>query len=1112
MWMKLPLGIRSIRSLTRLALPLAILAGLPGGAAAQNPGPYLAVAHSSGRTARFDTVNVSTLQDGASGGNYRKVVASPDGRRFYLADLAGQRIRVFDVASLVVGANVALPHQPLDIAITPDGTSLWVAASGAQAAVVIDTTTLAVTATIPVGMSATGIAITRDGQRALVVGDTAKVTVLDVATRTVVGSIPLTAPGYEVAVHPNGHRAYVTLKSTGELSVVDLDAGAEATTIDLAYEPFGLAVSPSGFLVYVVGRPSSGTGSALIIVDAATATVIDAIPGTGLASNVAFNRDGSRVYVTGMTDGAAFSIMDGASLAILSNHSTGFLGSEGLALGPPIIRDSCCNVLITSDADLTTLGFGAFVPIYHGTLITGSVNTSRTLSLLSNGTTRTEGVIEAFAVSQTFSGGVVGEGVLVKRGLGRLTLAGDITHTGGTRVEAGVLDVTGNHTSTVTLAAASTTLTGSGTIATIQATAGKVDLLDEVLHAGQVTLASGAALNLFATAPGSYPRLHVTGTATIADAILSINLSAPAYPTPGTALTLVTNAVGQFRDKPEGWTTTLPNGQLLRLTYHGGSGSDVVLMAEGPPTLAAVGDRTIVQDSTLGPITLAVADDFTTPGALTITATSSNQALVPNASLQIGNTPGARTLTATPLFGTTGQTTITITVTDEINLQVQQTFVLTVIPTRSYYLAEGATGGFFSTDILLANPNDAAAPITMTFSKDDGTVVAQQMTLPATSRTTVRVNEIAGMEAAAFSTTVVSTSGAPLVVERTMWWDASGYGASTEKAGAEGSTTWYFADGSQGYFHTYLLLFNPNVTATVARVTYLMEDGPAIQHDYPVPAGTRVTVDAGELPELLNRSFGTRIEFGLPALAERAMYFGETPLYAGGAAAAGVTTPATSWYLAEGATGSFFDTFVLIANPNDEAANLTVTYLLDNGQPIVKPHPLAAHQRLTLNIATEDPALRNAAVSTRVESDRPVVVDRSQYWPHGHWYESHASAGQTTPGLRWGLAEGRVGGASDAQTFILIANPNAADASITATFLRADGTTLVKTFTVQPTSRFTIAVTGDATGQAPELTNESFSTIVTSTQPVIVERSLYTSTGGVIWTAGTNSTGTRLEP
>jgi hypothetical protein len=253
--------------------------------------------------------------------------------------------------------------------------------------------------------------------------------------------------------------------------------------------------------------------------------------------------------------------------------------------------------------------------------------------------------------------------------------------------------------------------------------------------------------------------------------------------------------------------------------------------------------------------------------------------------------------------------------------------------------------------------------------------------------------------------------------------------------------------------------------------------------------------------------------FDQPGLAERAMYFGETPLWAGGAAAAGVTAPATTWYLAEGATGSFFDTYVLIANPNDAPANLTLTYLPDTGQPIEKTRRLEAHQRLTLNIASEDAALQNVAVSTRVSSDQPVVVERSQYWPHGNWYESDANAGETTTGLSWGLAEGRVGGASEARTFILIANPSTTAAAITATFLRTDGTTLVKNFTVDPTSRFTIAVTGDgdAASQVPELTNESFATIINSTEPVIVERSLYTNSNGVIWTAGTSSTGTRLD-
>jgi hypothetical protein len=200
---------------------------------------------------------------------------------------------------------------------------------------------------------------------------------------------------------------------------------------------------------------------------------------------------------------------------------------------------------------------------------------------------------------------------------------------------------------------------------------------------------------------------------------------------------------------------------------------------------------------------------------------------------------------------------------------------------------------------------------------------------------------------------------------------------------------------------------------------------------------------------------------------------------------------------------------VLLANPNDADANVTLTYLPDSGVPIVKTHLLAAHQRLTINLATEDPALASAALATQVEANQPVMAERSVYWPRSAWYEGHNSAGETAPGTRWGLAEGRVGGPNQAQTYILIANPGSQPAEITATFLRVDGTPLVKTFTVAPTSRFNIAVNGPGSS-VPELTDESFATIIDSTQPVIVERSLYTDAAGVTWAAGTNATATRL--
>lgn len=139
----------------------------------------------------------------------------------------------------------------------------------------------------------------------------------------------------------------------------------------------------------------------------------------------------------------------------------------------------------------------------------------------------------------------------------------------------------------------------------------------------------------------------------------------------------------------------------------------------------------------------------------------------------------------------------------------------------------------------------------------------------------------------------------------------------------------------------------------------------------------------------------------------------------------------------------------------------------------------------------------------------PLIVERAQYWPNPTWHEAHASAGVTETATKCGLAEERVGGPNGYQTYILLANSEAMPADVTLTFLRADGTTLVKTFRVSPSSRFNVGVTGPD-GDVPELADESFGTLIESTQPIVVERSMYSNANGVVWAAGTNATATRL--
>ncbi len=197
-----------------------------------------------------------------------------------------------------------------------------------------------------------------------------------------------------------------------------------------------------------------------------------------------------------------------------------------------------------------------------------------------------------------------------------------------------------------------------------------------------------------------------------------------------------------------------------------------------------------------------------------------------------------------------GVNTITLTATDDTGATTTATVTVTQL---LYYLAEGATGPFFDLDLLLGNPNGVPAPVTITFLKEDGSTVIHTVTLTANSQLTLRVNDIAGLATAAVSTVVSSDSALPLSVERSMLWDASvpaprpakspagpsiapgatHYGGHTAKAVNSPETTWQFAEGSQGFFDTFLLLANANLAAATATVTCLVQGAPRSSRSFP---------------------------------------------------------------------------------------------------------------------------------------------------------------------------------------------------------------------------------------------------------------------------------------
>ena len=293
---------------------------------------------------------------------------------------------------------------------------------------------------------------------------------------------------------------------------------------------------------------------------------------------------------------------------------------------------------------------------------------------------------------------------------------------------------------------------------------------------------------------------------------------------------------------------------------------------------------------------------------------------------------------------------------------------------------------------------------------------------------------------------------------------------------------WLFAEGSEGFFSTFVLLANPGAATASVTLRFLREGATPVTRVVAVAPASRVTVACGLIPELVHRSFSIVVDSNVPIIAERSMYFWTTRFLDGGHESAGVEEAATRWFLAEGATGPFFETFILVGNPNAAVANVTLTVLTDTGTTVARPFAIPANGRLTVNVETQDPALDNVAVSTTVVSDQPVIAERTMYWPGppANWYESHNSFGTTAVGTRWALAEGRVGLDHGFQTYILLANPNTTTAAqVRVTFLRADGTTIVRTCIVNPTTRFSMHVNS----AAPELVKASRMPKVSYSQP-----------------------------
>jgi hypothetical protein len=376
-----------------------------------------------------------------------------------------------------------------------------------------------------------------------------------------------------------------------------------------------------------------------------------------------------------------------------------------------------------------------------------------------------------------------------------------------------------------------------------------------------------------------------------------------------------------------------------------------------------------------------------------------------------------------------------------------------------------------------------------------GAVTAPDVSLPAKSQATINPRDKLGNQD--FSTKVVCKEGKAIAVDRTMSWTGPG-AASPEAHSSIGVTsptkTWYLPEGSSQWgFECWLLIQNPNASAANCTITYMIEgEGPKTVTKS-VPANSRKTFNMAD--DIGQKDASIKVEGNIPVIPERAMYRNNRRE---GHDSIGTTSPASDFYLAEGATGYNvgYITYVLVQNPQGTPTDVTITYLTGSGQVAGPSFKMDPNSRKTVRLNDQLPP--NTDVSTTVHGSQPIIAERAMYWDNGTGEACHDSVGMAMAHKTFYLPDGQT--SDGRETWTLVQNPNSTPVTVEISYLTPTGTgNVVFQDTVPANSRMTYnMVDKGISGRAAVMVTSK-----TSGKKIMVERAMYWNNRG----AGTDTIG-----
>jgi uncharacterized repeat protein (TIGR01451 family) len=251
--------------------------------------------------------------------------------------------------------------------------------------------------------------------------------------------------------------------------------------------------------------------------------------------------------------------------------------------------------------------------------------------------------------------------------------------------------------------------------------------------------------------------------------------------------------------------------------------------AQTSPTITSIADQTVNEGVATAALSFTVGDAETPAASLTMSGSSSNTTLVPNANIIFGGSGASRTVTVTPAANLSGSATITLTVTDGSASTATTSFLLTVNPVNaapSFTLAASQTITFSSSTVVTVS-NFATAI-------DDGDPdVTQTLTFNVTNTNNALFTPAGQPSIDAAGTLTYTPSGVfgVATLNVTLTDDATAGGAALTTAAQSRTITINNPAPALTYNP------NPNATPTPLREVYFFDGAP-------LPGQTRNSVIA----------------------------------------------------------------------------------------------------------------------------------------------------------------------------------------------------------------------------------------------------------------------------